>query len=137
VDLGPVLRAHSYLRVERPPTLWPAEVDDVRLIRLLGETIAFALGRGTELGEVGMRAANMTVDHDDAPLAAGDYATLSIEGVGDWSPEVSWTPDEPDTTVVLTDDITAALRAADVRWAYTRAFEDHGSITVFFPRAAA
>ena len=137
MDIGPVLRAHSYLRVERPSTLWPAEVDDVPLIRLLGESIAFALGRGTELGDVGMLAANVTVEHDDAPLAAGDYATLSIEGVGDWSPEVSWTPADPDPIVVLTDDITAALRAADVRWAYTRADADHGSITVFFPRAAA
>ncbi len=26
MDLGPVLRAHSYLRVERPFTLWPADV---------------------------------------------------------------------------------------------------------------
>ena len=137
MDLGPVLRAHSYLRVERPFTLWPAEVDDVRLIRLLGETIAFALGRGTELGDVGLLAANVTVDHDDAPVAPGDYVTLQLEGVGDWSPEVSWTQEVPDAVVVLTDDITLALRAADVRWAYTRAFDDHGSITMFFPRAAA
>ena len=135
MDLGPLLRAHSYLRVERPPELWPAEVDDVALIRLLGETIAFALGRGTELGDVGLLAANVTVDHDDAPVPTGDYVTLSIEGVGDWSPEVSWTPDDPDTVVVLTDDITAAIRAADVRWAYTRAFEQTGSITLFVPRA--
>ena len=57
--------------------------------------------------------------------------------MGDWSPEVSWTPADPDTTVVLTEDITAALRAADVRWAYTRAFADRGSITIFSPRAPA
>jgi hypothetical protein len=137
VDLGPVLRAHSYLRVERPHTLWPADVDDVRLIRLLGETIAFALGRGTELGDVGLLAADVTVDHDDAPVDAGDYVTLSIEGAGDWSPEVSWTPAAPEATVVLTDDVTAALRAAEVLWAYTRAFAGHGSITMFFRRATA
>jgi hypothetical protein len=136
VDLGPVLRAHAFLRVERPFTLWPAEVDDVALIRLLGETIAFALSRGTELGDVALRAANVTVEHDDAPVPAADYVTLEIEGVGDWAPEVSWTPAAPDAVVVLTADVTAALRGAAARWAYTRAFTDRGSMTVFFPRAA-
>jgi len=136
LDLGPILRAHSYLRVERPFALWPAEVDDARLIRLLGETIAFAIGRGTELGDVVLRASNVTVDHDDAPVAAGDYVALLIEGVGDWSPELSWIPTGSDTSVVLTDDITVALRAAEACWAYTRAFAaDHGSVTVFFRRA--
>ena len=85
MDLGPVLRAHSYLRVERPPVLWPAAVDDVALIRLLGETIAFALGRGTALGDVLLRANNVAVEHDDAPIAPGDHVTLTIGGVGDWS----------------------------------------------------
>jgi hypothetical protein len=136
VDLGPVLRAHSYLRVERPSELWPLEVDDVVLIRLLGETIAFALGRGTQLGDVLLRANNVTVEHDDAPIAAGDHVTLTIGGAGDWSPEVSWRPDDPEAPILVNDDVTAAARAAGVRWAYTRAFGDHGSVTVFFPRAA-
>jgi hypothetical protein len=129
-----VLRAHAYLRVERPFTLWPADVDDVALIRLLGETIAYSLGRGTELGDVALRAANVTVEQDDAPVPAGDYVTIEIAGVGDWSPDVSWTPAASDAVVVLTADVTAALRNADARWAYTRAFPDRGSITVFFPR---
>jgi hypothetical protein len=134
VDLGPVLRAHAFLRVERPFTMWPAEVDDVALNRLLGETIAYSLGRGTELADVGLRAANVTVEHDDAPVPAGDYVTIEIAGVGDWSPDVSWTPAASDAVVVLTADVTAALRGAEARWAYTRALPDRGSITVFFPR---
>jgi hypothetical protein len=137
VDLGPVLRAHSYLHVERPVTLWPAEVDDEPLIRLLGETIAFALGRGTELGDVRFQASNVAVAHDDAPIAPADYVALTIGGVGDWSPEISWLPDDPEAPLLVNDDVTAAARVAGVRWAYTRAFGDHGSITMFFARAAA
>jgi hypothetical protein len=134
VDLGPLLRAHSYLRVERPFELWPAAVDDVPLVRLLGETIAFALSRGTELGDVVLGASNITVEHD-APIGPGDYVALSIAGVGDWSPEVSWLPGDPTAPMLVNEDVTAAARAAGVTWAYTRAFEDHGSITVFLPRA--
>jgi hypothetical protein len=137
MDLGPVLRAHSYLRVERPFTLWPAAVDDVALLRLLGEAIACSLGRGTELGDVLLRASNVTVEHDDAPIGAGDYVALTVGGAGDWSPEISWTPGEPAELVVLTPEVTAAARVAGVRWAYTRAFDDRGSVTVLFARATA
>jgi hypothetical protein len=52
VDLGPYLRAHSYLRVERPFTLWDADVEDVALIRLTGEMLAAALARGTRTAGV-------------------------------------------------------------------------------------
>ncbi len=136
MDLGPVLRAHSYLRVERPPVLWLAAVDDVALIRLFGETIAFALGRGTELGDVLLRASNVTVTHDDAPIDPGDHVAVTIGGVGNWSPEVSWVPDDPGAPILLNRDVTAAARVAGVRWAYTRAFGDGGSVTVLFPRSA-
>jgi hypothetical protein len=37
---------------------------------------------------------------------------------------------------VLNDEITAALRAADARWAYTRVLDGRSSITMFFRRAA-
>ena len=136
MDLGPVLRAHSYLHVELPFELWRAAVDDEPLIRLLGETIAFALGCGTALGDVLLRANNVTVG-DDAPIGAGDHVTLTIGGAGDWSPERSWLPDDPDAPILMNDDVTSAARVAGVRWAYTRAFGDHGSVTVFFRRAAA
>lgn len=135
MDLGPYLRAHSYLRVERPFTLWLADVDDVALVRLTGELLAYALGRGTELGDIVMRANNVTVP-DDSPVAAGDYVAITIEGAGDWSPEVSWTPDDGDAdTVLMNEDVTRAARAAGIRWGYTRALADGGSVTIMLPRA--
>jgi hypothetical protein len=30
LDLAPILVAHSYLTVERPPTLWALDADDER-----------------------------------------------------------------------------------------------------------
>ena len=135
MDLGPYLRAHSYLRVERPFTLWHAEVDDVALIRLTGELLATALARGTALPDVVLRASNVTVTDDEGTLPVGDYVALTIEGVGDWSPEVSWTRDGVDV-VLVNADVTVAARAAGVRWGYTRAFEHEGSVTVLLPRAS-
>src|SRR4051812_9278962 len=100
MDLGPLLNAHAYLRVERPPALWEADVDDVLLIRTLGEMIVAALGRGTELGDIVLRANNVTVEpagDDEGPgvPAPGDYVGLSIVGGGDWRPEIRWGPEVP------------------------------------------
>jgi hypothetical protein len=135
VDLGPYLRAHSYLRIERPFTLWHAEVDDVALVRLTGELLAAALARGTELADIVLRANNVTITGDDSPSRAGDYVALTIEGAGDWSPEVSWTPASEGDVVLVNDDVTAAARAAAIVWGYTRAFDGEGSVTVMVPRA--
>ena len=62
---------HAYPRVERPPLLWEAEVDDVRLVRMLGEMLAAALARGAALDDVVLRASNVTVE-----LSAGDSVPL-------------------------------------------------------------
>jgi hypothetical protein len=134
VDLGPYLRAHSYLRVERPFTLWNADVDDVALIRLTGELLAVTLARGTALPDVVLRANNVTVSDDDGAVPAGDYVALTIVGAGDWSPEVSWTPVD-EHVVLVNDDVTAAARAAAIVWGYTRVFDGTGSVTVLLPRA--
>jgi hypothetical protein len=134
VDLGPYLRAHSYLRVERPFTLWHAEVDDVALIRLTGELLAAALGRGTELADIVLRANNVTVA-DDGAVAPGDYVALTVVGAGDWSAEVSWTP-ELAGLVLVNPDVTAAARAAGVCRGYSLALDGEGSVTVLFPRSA-
>ena len=34
MDLRPLLRAHSYLRVQQPPSLWEVECDDQALVRV-------------------------------------------------------------------------------------------------------
>jgi hypothetical protein len=138
VDLGPLLNAHAFLRVARPPLLWEAAVDDEPLIRTLGEMIAAALVRGTELAEVALDAANVTVAPDPDPEAPavpapGDYVALTITGVGDWNPEVRWNPTDR-STVLVNADLDAAARTAGIPWAYTRATPDGGSVTIFLHR---
>ena len=149
MDLGPLLNAHGYLRVERPPEVWAAAVDDVALVRVLGEMIAAALGRGAELGEVVLRVNNVTVgaedpsDHDsegeggdpsDGP-APGDYVALSILGRGDWHPEVLWGPEAGGGAVLVNSHLDEAAKAAGIPFAYTRSEGDGGSVTVFLRRA--
>ena len=137
MDLGPLLNAHAFLRVERPVVLWAADIDDEPLIRTLGEMIAAALVRGTELGDVVLNASNVTVEPDPDPEwrgpAPGDYVALTIAGAGDWSPEVTWTP-AGSSTVLVNPDLDAAARTAAVPWAYTRAGPDGGSVTIFLRR---
>jgi len=135
VDLVPYLRAHAYLRVEWPPALWHAECDDELLVRLTGELIAFALTRGTDLGDVGLRAANVDVTDAGAP-APGDYVALRIDGTGDWGPEITWDPGRATAPTLVNSDVDAAARAAGIRWAVTRSEGDGGSVTVFLPRLA-
>jgi hypothetical protein len=134
VELGPLLRAHGFLQVERPPEVWDVDADDELLIRMLGEMIAAALVRGTELGDVVLRADNVTATEADGALPGGEYVALGIEGSGDWAPEVVWRPDDPYAPVLVGADLDAAARAAGVRWAYTRAFPTDGSVTVLLPR---
>jgi hypothetical protein len=35
IDLGALLNAHAFMRVERPPDLWEVGVDDDTFIRML------------------------------------------------------------------------------------------------------
>jgi hypothetical protein len=137
VELGPLLDAHAFLRVERPDLLWEADVDDEPLIRTLGEMIAAALARGTELADIVLNASNVTVEPDPDPESRGplhgDYVALTISGAGDWSPEVTWKPTRQ-STVLLNSDLDAAARTAGIPWAYTRSGPDGGSVTVFLPR---
>jgi hypothetical protein len=119
--------------------LWAVEADDTVVIPMLGEMIVCALVRGTELGDVVLRANNVTVeflddeDHEGAGPAEGDYVALTILGVGDW-PEISWKPGARDRAVLLNADLDARARAAGVSYAYSRAAPEGGSVTVFLPR---
>jgi hypothetical protein len=102
--------------------------------------IVAALLRGTELGDIILRASNVTVaadPDDEAPRARapGDYVALSIIGRGDWSPELHGRPGRPDTPVLVTTGLEAAARVAEIPYAYTRSDGEGGSVTVVLPRA--
>jgi len=96
---------------------------------LTGELIAFALTRGTDLGDVGLRAANVDVIDAGAP-APGDYVALRIDGTGDWGSEITWDPGRATAPTLVNSDVDAAARAAGIRWAVTRSEGDGGSVTV-------
>jgi hypothetical protein len=137
VSLDHLLRAHGFMRVERPPELWRADVEDMRLAPALGEMIAFGLSRGNPLGELTLGAANVVVETDgfDA-VAAGEYAALSVSGEGDWRPEWKWRPGAPLPGGAYAD-LGHALEQSGAVFAYARRLGDGGSITIFLPRAPA
>ncbi len=136
-----LLNAHAFLTVERPPDVWDADVEDVPLVRLLGEMIAAALARGTPLERVVLRAANVVVEASEAggagelggAPAPGEYLALSVMGRGDWGPETAWRPGDADAPTLVNRDLDAAARAATVPYAYTGPGDD-GSVTVYLPR---
>ena len=74
--LDALLRAHAYIKVERPPEIWEAETEDVRFVPLLGEMIAAALSGGAELGQLTLNASNVVVEasEDDDPSGHGPLA---------------------------------------------------------------
>jgi hypothetical protein len=135
--LDALLRAHGFMRVERPPQLWEADTDDERFIPLLGEMIAASLARGAKLEALTLNVANVTVpepegEDGDGP-AAGDYVAVTVRGELAWEAEAAWTPGRPWTLRWL-DDLTQRLAPAGVRFGYTRNLQPGGSITVFLPR---
>jgi hypothetical protein len=102
--------------------------------------------RGTELGDVVLRASNVTVEPEDsseeegetaAVPVPGDYVALSVVGrVGDWRPEVVWWPGgRRGEGPLVSADLEAAVRAAGVPFAYSRSSGEGGSVTVFLWRA--
>jgi hypothetical protein len=132
IDTGAVLRAHDYMRIERPSRLWKLSADDETFFRLLGEAIAHGLSRGNELGELTLKADNIVVETDDLTVP-GDYVGITVVGpAGDWFPEQRW-PVDPATTFV-NSDLHLAARGADLIFGYTRAYPDGGgSVTLYFP----
>jgi hypothetical protein len=139
MDLEALLRAHAFLKVERPPELWTPAADDVALIRLLGEMIAATLVRGNALHEVVLGVSNVTVEEDPDPgeppsiPAPGDYVAMSVRGRGECGIPMRWSPASP--AVLVGEDLDRAARAAAVPFAYTQDVGGEGSVTVFFPRA--
>lgn len=137
MDLAPLLRAHAFLRVERPPLLWEVSADDLALIRLLGEMIAATLVRGNELHEVVLNVANVTVaEDDDDPKqvpAPGDYVAMTVRGRGECGLPTRWSPQAHE--LLVSEDMDRAARGAQVPFAYTQSVGGEGSVTVFFHRS--
>jgi hypothetical protein len=135
IDLDALLRAHAFMRVERPPELWQIDTDDEPFIRMLGEMIVVGLLHHDVLAELTLNASNVTVG-DEGPdgVAPGDYVAVTVRGPGAWERDQGWTPSSSDP--LWSADLEAAVRAADVAYAYLRRpSPDEGSITVFIPRS--
>jgi hypothetical protein len=122
------------MSTERRPLLWDADTEVSRLFPLLGEMIVVGLGRGNELAQLTLNAANITVE-DDGPrgLAAGDYVGLTIKARGDWRPEWVW-PSGAGAANGLYRNAEARLGDSGAVYAYSRAFAEWGSLTVLFRR---
>jgi hypothetical protein len=125
-ELEGLLRAHSFLKVERPPELWEPDAELEPFIRLLGEMIAAGLVRnGQELGEITLNVSNVVIEESVA---------VTIRSGGDWSPDATWDPSAFHDGSLVSSDLEAALTAASAAWAYTRDLGGEGSVTVLYPR---
>jgi hypothetical protein len=118
--LDGLLRAHGFLKLDRPPELWEADTG-LAIVPLLGEMIAGCVRRETlELSELTLNASNVEVPEDDEPGGppAGQFVALTVSG-----------PAVPSLA-----KLRESLVAAKVRYSYIRDMQTHGSITVFLAR---
>jgi hypothetical protein len=97
MKLDGIVRAHEFMKIERPPVLWEAETQDEVFIRLLGEMISFALQRSPDVSTLTLNVANVVVNpqatRDGMP--AGDYLAVTVRGPGSGTPELVWEPASP------------------------------------------
>ena len=137
MELDSLLRAHEFMRVERPPLLWEADAELDPVIRMLGEMLALALRHHNDLATLTLNASNVSVEEEGPDgVDLGDYVALSVVGPGeDWK-DRTWRPGSPATTFDQFGDLGRALAGAGVRFAYTRRLGEGGSITVWLPRLA-
>jgi hypothetical protein len=135
-ELEGLIRAHSFLKVERPLELWEPDAELEPFIRALGEMIAAGLVRnGQELGEITLNVSNVVVEESAAgPMPMGEFVAVTIRSGGDWSPEATWDPAAPRDGSLVSSDLEAALTVASAAWAYTRDLGGEGSVTVLYPR---
>ncbi len=136
MTLDALLRAHAFMKVERPPQLWAVDTEDVRFVPLLGEMIAAALSGGAPLADVTLNASNVSVGPDAACSTgppAGEYVAITVSGLVDLGPDATWTDKVPAPAGRLAD-LQARLAAAGARYAYIRRMPPTGSITVYLSR---
>ena len=136
--LDALLRAHAFMKVERPPELWAADTDDIRFLPLLGEMIAAPLSYGVELDELTLSVANVVVepdpDHTSEPLP-GEYVAVTVRGQVDLGPDATWHPGTALQSGLL-GRLRERLVVAGALYAYVRRMPPEGSITVFLARLA-
>jgi hypothetical protein len=137
LDLEAVLRAHAFMRIERPPKLWQPETEDEPFLKMLGEMIVVGLGRGNELARLTLNVSNVRVEPDTVEtdgIPVGDYVALSIRGGGDWGADEIWRAGQGPTTGLLAN-VAPAAAAAGAVFAYTRNLgHGAGSVTALVPR---
>jgi hypothetical protein len=157
MEFEALLRAHGFMKVERPPELWAADTEDTRFVPLLGEMIAASLSQGIALADLTLNVSNVVVDasgdEDDAfNLQSGDYVAVTVLGNADLGPDASWAPAAGGAWVPASAGGAASVPAlagtqhslltrlhdrlltAGVVYAYVRRLPPQGSITVFLPR---
>lgn len=136
MDLEALLRAHAFMKVERPPLLWSPDTEDEPFLRMLGEMIALGLGRGIELEDLTLNVSNVTVEPDDEGewIPEGDYVAITVRGAGVWEEDV-WRAGQGPTTGLLCNVGPAADTAGAV-FAYVRNLGSEGSVTALLPRLA-
>jgi hypothetical protein len=142
MKLDALVRAHGFMKVERPPEMWEADTLDTDLLPLLGEMIAAALVGGSPLSDLTLNVSNVVVEPEETPCEAdqghgptpGEYVAVTVKGTTDFGPDDSWLPGEAAATGLL-GRLRGRLTASGARHAYIRRVPPEGSITAFLPRA--
>jgi hypothetical protein len=137
MDLEAHLRSHAFMKVERPPLMWRPDTEDEPFLLMLGEMIALGLGRGTELADLTLNVANVTVDPDEEDdegesIPEGDYVAVTVRGAGVWEDDL-WRAGQGAPTGLL-GNVGPSAGAAGAIYVYSRNLGDEGSVTAFLPR---
>jgi hypothetical protein len=151
-----LIRAHGFMRTERPPEIWEADTEDVRFLPLLGEMIAAGLVGGAELADLTLNVSNVSnvvwlVDEapDDTGVRepseparptdppTGEFVAVTVRGRADLGPDQVWLPGQPPQAepALLLARLDRRLRDAGARYAYVRRTAPEGSVTVFLARS--
>jgi hypothetical protein len=138
MKLEPLLRAHEFMKVQRPPELWDPDTEDVRLVPLLGEMIAAGLSGGCPLADLTLSASNVVVNASDPAEGAmipdvGEYVAITVSGRTTFGPDDRWDPTARSSAGLLLR-LRDRLTAAGARFAYIRSVPPTGSFTVFLAR---
>ncbi len=135
MDLPSQLSRYAPIPVQAPPRLDRADAPPTGVHDLIEGLLALARGQGSPEESLGLLLSNVTVepDRDDEgeSIAPGDYVSLTLQGMGEWSTDWRWVPGQASPVPALSSGL---LNGAGVRFAYGRALQQSAAITVFFLR---